>query len=329
MDAKLLAVRRVTTDNKGRKTAGVDKQIVLSQKDKIELVYKLKIDGKANPIRRTYIPKPGKSDVRPLGIPTVRDRAKQMLVKLALEPEWEALFEPNSYGFRPGRCCHDAIQSLYLSLRGKSRYVLDADIEKCFDWIDHDKLLSKLNTFNLLERQIAAWLRTDIMIGYLDRPDETFLSKKGTPQGGVISPLLANIALHGLETHIKSWYATDWYPNTGLSRKIGINDRKSQVGFSRYADDFVITAYTRQDIKQIKEQVELWLREEAGLSLSKAKTRVVNSTEGFEFLGFHLISVYNRSKGRYQFRIRPSRSSKARLIQRTRSILQKNRAASA
>ena len=328
LDARLLAVRRVTTENKGRKTPGVDRQAFLSSKEKMDLVYRLKLDGRSSPIRRTYIPKPGKSDVRPLGIPTIEDRAKQMLAKIALEPEWEAKFEPNSYGFRPGRSCHDAIQSLFLSLRGTSRYVLDADIQKCFDRIDHDKLLQKLSTFGLMERQVKAWLKADIMTGYSDRPDETFQSLEGTPQGGVISPLLANIALHGLENHIKTWYATTWYLNTDQSRKIPIRDRKSQVGFSRYADDFVITAPRLEDIIAIKEQVELWLSEEAGLSLSEAKTRVVNSTEGFEFLGFRLISVKIKSKDQYTLKIYPSRSSKARLIKQIRFILQKNRAAS-
>lgn len=328
LDARLLAVRRVTTENKGRNTPGVDRQTILSSKGKMDLVHKLKLDGKAKPIRRTFIPKPGKSDVRPLGIPTIEDRAKQMLAKIVLEPEWEAKFEPNSYGFRPGRSCHDAIQALFLSLRGKSRYVLDADIQKCFDRIDHDKLLQKLSTFGLMERQIKAWLKADIMTGYLNRPKEVIQSME-TPQGGIISPLLANIALHGLENHIKTWYATTWYPETGNSRKIPIRDRMAQIGFSRYADDFVITAPRLTDIVQIKEQVELWLGQEAGLSLSEAKTRVCNSTEGFEFLGFRLISVKNLSADKFRLKIYPSRSSKTRLIERTRSILQNNRAASA
>merc|ERR1712176_1419841 len=165
---------------------------------KMKLVSKLKLDGKTKAIRRVYIPKPGKSEVRPLGIPTIEDRAKQMLAKLALEPEWEAVFEPNSYGFRPGRSCHDAIASLFLSLRGKSQFVLDADIQKCFDQMDHEKLLKKLSTFDQMENQIVAWLKADIMVGYLKRPDEILQSLEGTPQGGILSPLLANIALHGL-----------------------------------------------------------------------------------------------------------------------------------
>jgi len=328
LDAKLIAVRRVTTENKGRNTPGVDMKKTISNDKKMKLVSKLKLDGKASPIRRTYIPKPGKSEFRPLGIPTIEDRAKQMLAKLALEPEWEAIFEPNSYGFRPGRSCHDAIASLFLSLRGKSRYVLDADIQKCFDRINHNKLLKKLGTFDQMENQIEAWLKADIMVGYLNRPKETFQSLEGTPQGGVISPLLANIALHGLEDYIKEWYATTWYPFTGLSRNTAIRDRKNSIGFSRYADDFVITAPKISDIMQIEKQVEIWLSEEAGLSLSKVKTRIINSTEGFEFLGFHLISLKIQISGQYKLKIHPSKYNRKRLIIQIKEIIKRNRAAS-
>lgn len=328
LDAKLLATRRVTTENKGRNTAGVDGQKQLSHKEKMDLVQKLKLDGKADPIRRTYIPKIGKDEYRPLGIPTIEDRAKQMLAKLALEPEWEAIFEPNSYGFRPGRSCHDAIASIFLSLRGKHRYVLDADIQKCFDKIDHEKLLTKLNTFDLMENQIRAWLKADIMVGYLNRPDEVFKSIEGTPQGGIISPLLANIALHGLEEHIKEWYARSWYSISGYNSNVAIRDRKRAIGFSRYADDFVITAPKLSDITKIRTVVDTWLEQEAGLTLSKAKTRIVDSTEGFEFLGFQIVSIKTDEEDVYKIRIHPSRKSKARIIQRIRTIVQENKSAS-
>ena len=315
LDAKLLAVRKVTTETKG------------SHENNMKLAYQIKLDGKTRPIRRTYIPKPGKSEMRPLGIPTIEDRAKQMLAKLALEPEWEAIFEPNSYGFRPGRSCHDAIATLFLSLRGKSRYVLDADIQKCFDRIDHEKLLTKLSTFDTMESQIKAWLKADIMVGYLNRPDEVFQCMEGTPQGGVISPLLSNIALHGLGDDIKEWYANTWYPITGRSYKVAKRDRKAAIGFSRYADDFVITAPERKDIEAIEKQVAIWLDKEAGLELSKAKTRIINSTEGFEFLGFQIISI-KKQQMRIKVKIHPSRESKARIIQRIRKLIQENKSAS-
>lgn len=328
LDAKLMAVRRVTTENKGCNTPGVDRQRAISNEMKMKLVSKLILDGKASPIRRTHIPKPDKNEYPPLSIPTIENRAKQMLAKIALEPEWEAVFEPNSYGFRPGRSCHDAIASLFLSLKDKSQYVLDMDIQKCFNRIDHNKLLHKLATFDQMENQIKAWLKADIMIGYLNRPDEVFQLMENMPQGGIISPLLANIALHGLENYIKEWYARDWYPFTDLSTKVSIRNRKRAIGVARYADDFVITAPKLSTIKQIEKQVEIWVREEAGLELSKAKTKIVNSTEGFEFLGFHLISVKSKDSVKCKIKIHPSKASKQLLLNKIRSIIQNNRSAS-
>lgn len=129
--ARLLAVRRVTQDNKGKKTAGVDGVKSLTPTQRLNLAEKLHPNTKVNPTRRVWIPKPGKEEKRPLGIPTLYDRALQALVKMALEPQWEALFEPNSYGFRPGRSCHDAIEAIKSAIRHKAKYVLDADIAKC------------------------------------------------------------------------------------------------------------------------------------------------------------------------------------------------------
>jgi RNA-directed DNA polymerase len=140
--ARALAVRRVTQDNTGKKTAGVDGVKSLSPVARLNLVNKLKLGTKVSPTRRVWIPKPGTDEKRPLGIPTMKDRALQALVKLALEPEWEARFEPNSYGFRPGRSCQDAIQAIFSAVRLKTKYVLDADIAKCFDRIDQEALLS-------------------------------------------------------------------------------------------------------------------------------------------------------------------------------------------
>ena len=251
-----------------------------------------------------------------------------MLAKLALEPEWEAKFEPNSYGFRPGRSYHDAIASIFLSLRGKTRYVLDANIHKCFDKIDHEKLLLKLGTFDQMESQIKAWLKADIMVGFQNEPNEVTKSLEGTPQGGIISPLLANIALHGLENHIKDWYANTWYPKTGYPYSVGKRDRSKSVGFSRYADDFVITAPSITDIEAMETEVDNWLKNEAGLKLSEAKTGIVNSTSGFKFLGFQIISIKTESKGRYRVKIHPSKESKNRILDHIRKIIQSNKSAS-
>jgi RNA-directed DNA polymerase len=150
--AKYLAVRRVSQDNQGKRTPGIDGVALLNAKQKVALAESLILDAKAYPIRRILIPKPGKKEYRKLGIPTMRDRAKQALVKLTLEPEWEAKFEANSYGFRPGRSSHDAIAAVFSSIKQLPKYVLDADIEKCFDEISHAYLLDKLSTFSLLRR---------------------------------------------------------------------------------------------------------------------------------------------------------------------------------
>src|SRR3954452_15112045 len=192
--AKLLAVRRVTQDNQGKKTPGVDGVAALEPEERCSLVQSLSLGRPAQPVRRVWIPKPGTEEKRPLGIPTLSDRAAQALVKLALEPQWEARFEANSYGFRPGRSCHDAIEAIFQSIKQCPKYVLDADIAKCFDRIDHDALLDKLNTFPRLRRVIKGWLEAGVLDG-----DKLFPTEQGTPQGGVLSPLLANVALQGLE----------------------------------------------------------------------------------------------------------------------------------
>ena len=277
--AKLLAVRRVTQDNRGKNTAGVDGVKSIRPPQRLKLALKLEISDQAFPIRRVYIPKPGKKEKRPLGIPTIEDRAKQALVKLALEPEWEAQFEPHSYGFRPGRSVHDAVKYIKLDIQRKDKYVLDADIRKCFDCINHSALLDKLNTFPLIRRQIKAWLKAGVMSG-----ETLFPCKEGTPQGGVISPLLANIALHGLEDYLKSCLPKTKYINgKATSWKLTV---------VRYADDFLIIHRDLNELKRIKSLAEEWLNK-MGLELSLTKTKIVhtfNSLDGiepgFDFLGF-------------------------------------------
>ena len=191
--AKCLAVRRVTQDNQGKSTAGVDGVKSLSPAARFTLVDNLKLGSKVRPTRRVWIPKPGSEEKRPLGIPIMYDRALQSLVKLAIEPEWEVKFEPNSYGFRPGRSCHDAVGAIFNAIRYKTKFVLDADIAKCFDRIDHEALLRKLKTSATIRRQVRSWLKAGVMDS-----KQLFPTSEGTPQGGVISPLLANIALHGM-----------------------------------------------------------------------------------------------------------------------------------
>jgi RNA-directed DNA polymerase len=277
--AKCIAVRRVTQDNQGKNTAGMDGVKSLTPKQRINLVGRLKLTGKAKPTRRVEIPKPGSTETRPLGIPTINDRALQALVKLALEPEWEARFEPNSYGFRPGRSCHDAIDAIFKNISLKAKYVLDADIAKCFDRIDHKALISKIHTYPTLSRQIKTWLKA----GYCDGK-ELFPTNDGTPQGGVISPLLANIALHGMEERVKQ------YAETLKGQK---RDNRQSISLIRYADDFVIIHEDLNVVKKCQEIIADWLSD-MGLELKPSKTKLthtlnkVNENVGFEFLGFHI-----------------------------------------
>jgi RNA-directed DNA polymerase len=277
--AKCIAVRRVTQDNKGKNTAGVDGVKSLTPKQRINLVGKLKLEGKAKPTRRVNIPKPGTTETRPLGIPTINDRALQALVKLALEPEWEAKFEPNSYGFRPGRSCHDAIGAIFDSISKKAKYVLDADIAKCFDRIDHRTLLSKIHIYPTMSRQLKVWLKAGYCVGH-----ELFPTNDGTPQGGVISPLLANIALHGMEERIKQYAET----LKGYKR-----DNRYALSLIRYADDFVIIHEDLNVVKKCQEIIAEWLYD-MGLELKSSKTKLTHTLNeldgnvGFEFLGFHV-----------------------------------------
>ncbi len=256
----LAAVRRVTQQNKGKGTAGVDRQVVLTPAGRMRLVRKM-LEHKVwqvKPVKRVYIPKSGGQ--RPLGIPTIKNRVAQAVVKNALEPSWEARFESNSYGFRPGRSCHDAIDQCWLRLnkRAKHRWVLDADIKGAFDNINHDYVLGAIGHVPGREL-IKQWLKA----GYVEA--EMFhATRSGVPQGGVISPLLANIALNGLERLCQGKY-----------------------GFIRYADDFVVTAERQEDLQAFKPQIEEWLKER-GLVLNEDKTRIVSVNDGFNFLGFNV-----------------------------------------
>jgi RNA-directed DNA polymerase len=271
--ARLLAVRRVTQDNQGKKTAGIDG--VKSVKPAERSVMANQIHPKnwqdtSPPVRRVWIPKPGKSEKRPLGIPVMVERARQHLAKLALEPEWEARFEPNSYGFRPGRSCHDAIEAIFNAIKQKAKYVLDADLKGAFDHINHQKLLHKLKTYPAMKRTIHAWLKA----GAIDQGafEET---RSGTPQGGTISPLLMNVALHGMETVVMEAYRT----------------KEGKPQFIRYADDLVVFHATEEGVKRSQAVLEIWLAD-MGLELKPSKTKITHTLTpyegnvGFDFLGF-------------------------------------------
>ena len=290
--AKALAVRRVTT-NRGKKTAGVDGILWTTSQQRWEAIAQLRRRGyRPQPLRRVYIPKKN-GKMRPLSIPTMLDRAMQALYKLALEPVAETWADRNSYGFRKHRSAADAIQQCYMALakRGSARWVLEGDIRACFDGISHDWLLANIPMDRWVLRK---WLKA----GYVEGRD-LYPTQAGTPQGGIISPVLANMTLDGLEEtarraapqRIEGW-------------------RRSKINVVRYADDFVITGDSRELLtERVLPAVRRFLGER-GLEMSEEKTRITRIEDGIDFLGQTL-----RRKGR-KFLIRPGKEA-VRAIRRT------------
>ncbi len=325
--AKLLAVRQVTQDNSGKRTPGVDGVASLEPEERLKLAQTLKLRYRASAVRRVWIPKPGKQEKRPLGIPTMRDRATQALLKLALEPEWEARFEPNSYGFRPGRSTQDAIGAIFHALAKKTAFVLDADISACFDNISHDALLAKLQLKGKLLGQIRAWLKAGAMDG------EIFMSATGgTPQGGVISPLLANIALHGMETDLKVRLFEDLKQHFKQKKRTGNRGAiLASLSIIRYADDFVVIHESLDIVMKAKQCIEEWLKS-VGLELKPEKTRIVHTRNplnenppGFDFLGFNVRHYAKKSGEGRKLLIKPAKKGNQRHRDMLADLLRKLR----
>jgi RNA-directed DNA polymerase len=305
----LVSVRRVTERNAGRLTAGMDGEVVLTPEAKTELVLRVQHPRepfKALPVRRVYIPKPGTKKQRPLGIPALIDRCHQARVLNALEPEWEARFEPKSYGFRPGRGCHDAIEAIFQVAKQNPRrlWVLDADLAGAFDRIAHDHILTMIGTFPA-RGMVRAWLKAGVVEnGRLSRTEE------GTPQGGVISPGLLNIALHGMETAAGASYGVDGHAKRGSPVLI------------RYCDDFVVHCHSRQEALEVKARLAAWLASR-GLAFNDDKTKVVSLSEGYDFLGV------NVRRYRSKLLIKPSKAAVRRIRRRLRDELRALRGSNA
>jgi RNA-directed DNA polymerase len=294
--AKLLAVRRVT-QNRGRKTPGVDKVILGTSKQKMQTATSLKQRGyRAKPLRRIYIPKKNGKQ-RPLGIPTMRDRAMQALHLLALEPIAEITADLDSYGFRPKRSTADAIEQCFRVLRAGNRtqWILEGDIKACFDRINHEWLVNNIPTD---KRALKQWLKSGYMENQVLLP-----TNEGTPQGGIISPILANMALDGLE-HAVYQAAYPRYLN--------------KIYVLRYADDFVIMAESKDLLEnKIKPAIEQFLKER-GLELSPEKTKINHVDSGFDFLGFNI----RRYGGKLL--IKPAKSNVLAFIREIREIIRMN-----
>lgn len=290
--AKLLAVKRVA-DNSGGKTPGIDKVVWRGNKAKLQAVQSLKRRGyQPQPLRRFYIPK--KNDkMRPLSIPIMKDRAMQALHALTLQPVSESLADKNSYGFREGRSCADAIGQCFCALAKsyQAQWVLEADIKSCFDGISHDWMLDHIP---MDKRILKQWLKA----GYVEN-GRLYPTDKGTPQGGVISPLLANMTLDGLEKAVR-----DSVPKRG-----------AKVNVIRYADDFIVTAGSKELLEEKVKPIIVSFLQTRGLELSEKKTTITHIRDGLDFLGQNL-----RKYGR-KLRITPSKSNVKALMLKVRQLI--------
>jgi RNA-directed DNA polymerase len=312
----LVSVRQVTQRNTGRKAAGIDGEVALTPGARAAVavrVHQSISSWRPRAVKRVYIPKASnRAKLRPLGIPVLMDRCHQQRVRHALEPEWEARFEPRSYGFRPGRGCHDAIAAIYQTCKGpmaRRVWALDADLAAAFDRIDHDHLLAAIGSFPARDL-IRDWLKA----GVFEAGKGFAPTREGTPQGGVISPCLLNVALHGLEEAAGVCHQT--------SGKQAGNTMPGSPVVIRYADDVVVLCHSQEQAAQVKARLAEWLAPR-GLAFNEDKTKIVHLSEGFDFLAFN-VRRYQR-----KLLIKPSKAAIRRLRERLASEMRTLRGSNA
>ena len=299
--SRYLAVRQVTQLNTGRRTAGVDGKASLSYKQRLLLANELKDfkNWKHQPLKRVFIPKPN-GEYRPLGIPTLKDRAMQCLLKYALEPVYEANASDGSWGFRPGRSAHDVQKVIFINLNsnanGHAKCLLELDIEKCFDKIDHDKLLSLVVLPESAKRVIDSALKAGVL-------KERIRTLEGTPQGGVLSPLLCNVALNGIENLHNEIRGKEF-------RQRGI----------RYADDMIFFLKEGEDPNKLRNKLDTFLSFR-GLKIKESKTQLVKSTDGFDFLGWH----FKVKSKNFKFVSYPSKKNREKVFNKIKSTMRDTR----
>lgn len=295
--AKALAVKRVIT-NKGKKTPGIDGNIWATDDEKIWAVYELQTcTYKAKPLKRTYIKKYGKKEKRPLGIPTMSDRAMQGLELLALAPIAETTADRVSVGFRQERSAQDAMEYMFklLSRRVSPEWILEGDIKSCFDNLSHEWMMENIPTDKRIMKQF-------LKCGHIDNK-RLFPTTEGSPQGGLINPTYANLTLDGMEALLRKRYSTS---STGHYNP---NYNKYKVHLCRYADDFIVTANNRDILMEIKEVLAEFMSKR-GLKLSEEKTVITNINDGFDFLGWN----FRKYKGKLL--VQPSAKSKKKITEK-------------
>jgi RNA-directed DNA polymerase len=328
--AFLLVGWRRVRGNMGARTAGVDGQTAAYiewVRGEAAFLAELRADLKARrfaplPVRERMIPKPGGRKRRRLGIPTVRDRVVQAALKLVLEPIFEADFQPCSYGFRPGRRAHDALAEIHLLASHSYEWVVEGDIEACFDTIDHTALLQRMRR-RVGDKRVLGLVRAFCKAGILTEAGQVQDTITGTPQGGILSPLLANIALSVLDEH----FAEAWQQTMGTNAQRRTRKARGLARYRlvRYADDFVVMgAGTRADAEALKGEAAAVLAP-MGLRLSEAKTRIAHIDEGLDFLGYRMQRHQKRGTAKRYVYTYPSKNALQAIKAKVRTISRQNR----